>query len=395
MAHSPDDHDSFRAVTKRRILDDMLGKVGEQLAGEWKVLIVDRVTVKVVSSACGMSDLTGQGVSLVENIALGRQPQPHLEAVYFITPSPGSVAKLIADFDDAAAKKKSKNGGEGRGQMYRKAHVFFSSPLPPAQLEAIKSCKSLVEALGSLVEFNLEYFTKDSRTFVTDQPGAMEVIFGGSSPSTTAEFNAECDLTATRLATLMAALREFPTIRYKAAKNADGAVAVGGAAAAVATKVHRAMLSLASKSSSSSIPTAPTCDLLILDRSFDPIAPIVHEWTYEAMVHDLLPVSPLGVYRYTIETNTGPQEKDAVLGEADPLWVELRHMHIAAVLNTLAEKAKAFSAGKHGGRLTGEASTGSIKKVVENLPKFMVRFPSIDYCTPAFFCLFFNSHEES
>jgi syntaxin-binding protein 1 len=53
--------------------------------------------------------------------------------------------------------------------------------------------------------------------------------------------------------------------------------------------------------------------LLILDRGFDTIAPVVHEWTYEAMVHDLLPVTPLGLYRYTIETNAGPQEKEAVL----------------------------------------------------------------------------------
>eukprot|EP00227_Mantoniella_beaufortii_P004858 CAMPEP_0197612216 /NCGR_PEP_ID=MMETSP1326-20131121/56862_1 /TAXON_ID=1155430 /ORGANISM="Genus nov. species nov., Strain RCC2288" /LENGTH=87 /DNA_ID=CAMNT_0043180943 /DNA_START=199 /DNA_END=459 /DNA_ORIENTATION=+ len=83
-----EDHDSFRAFTKRRILDDMLGKVSKQLGGEWKVLIVDPVTVRVVSSSCGMSDLTAQGVSLVENITLGRQPQPHLDAVYFISPSP-------------------------------------------------------------------------------------------------------------------------------------------------------------------------------------------------------------------------------------------------------------------------------------------------------------------
>ena len=59
------------------------------------------------------------------------------------------------------------------------------------------------------------------------------------------------------------------------------------------------------------------------------------------------------MYRYTIETNAGPQEKEAVLGEADPLWVELRHMHIAAVLNTLAEKAKQFSSAKHGGGAGG------------------------------------------
>ena len=62
-----------------------------------------------------------------------------------------------------------------------------------------------------------------------------------------------------------AALREFPAIRYKAAKTADGAVAVGGAAAAVAAKVHRAMLTLNSKPGSF-IPGNPSCDLLIVDR---------------------------------------------------------------------------------------------------------------------------------
>ena len=130
------------------------------------------------------------------------------------------------------------------------------------------------------------------------------------------------------------------------------------------------MLAMSSKRGST-LPTKPSCDLLILDRAVDPIAPIVHEWTYEAMVHDLLPVSALGLYRYTIETNAGPQAKEAVLSENDPLWVELRHKHIAAVLHALAEKAKQFSSGKKGARLTGEASTGAIKKVVESLPQFM------------------------
>jgi len=34
--------------------DDMLGKVSAQQGGEWKVLIVDPTTVRVVSSAVGM-----------------------------------------------------------------------------------------------------------------------------------------------------------------------------------------------------------------------------------------------------------------------------------------------------------------------------------------------------
>ena len=45
------------------------------------------------------------------------------------------------------------------------------------------------------------------------------------------------------------------------------------------------------------LPPRETCDLLILDRTVDPVAPVIHEWTYEAMVYDLLPVED-NVIRY-------------------------------------------------------------------------------------------------
>jgi syntaxin-binding protein 1 len=35
-------------------------------------------------------------------------------------------------------------------------------------------------------------------------------------------------------------------------------------------------------------PQVETCDLIIVDRSIDPVASVIHEWTYDAMCHDLL-----------------------------------------------------------------------------------------------------------
>ena len=41
-----------------------------------------------------------------------------------------------------------------------------------------------------------------------------------------------------------------------------------------------------------------------MDRGFDPVAPIIHDWTYEPMVYDLL--APEGsTYRYHAENNRG------------------------------------------------------------------------------------------
>jgi hypothetical protein len=82
--------------------------------------------------------------------------------------------------------------------MYLKAHVFFSSPLPSAQLLQIKKCKPLVESLVSLAELNLEYQTRDQRTFVTGQEYALVDFFGGKSPRDKPEWRREVDVCATR-----------------------------------------------------------------------------------------------------------------------------------------------------------------------------------------------------
>lgn len=267
----PNDRDSFRAATRRRFVDDMLGKVQEASPqSEWRVMIVDDVTVRVVSSTCGMSDLTAGGISLVETLGKPREPQGHLEAVYFLTPSAESVGKLCDDWAKPMTKKKK---DDAPTSMYLKAHVFFSSPLPSAQLLQIKKCKPLVESLVSLAELNLEYQTRDQRTFVTGQEYALVDFFGGKSPKDKPEWRREVDVCATRLTTLLASLKEMPKIRYKSV-GPDG-VKGGSVAAAVAEKVHRQTAYLAKKSGQS---LATTCDVLIVDRSVDPIAPIVHEW---------------------------------------------------------------------------------------------------------------------
>jgi hypothetical protein len=36
------------------------------------------------------------------------------------------------------------------------------------------------------------------------------------------------------------------------------------------------------------LPARETCDLVIVDRCVDAVAPVIHEWTYEALVYDLL-----------------------------------------------------------------------------------------------------------
>ncbi|KAJ0779305.1 putative sec1-like protein [Helianthus annuus] len=51
-----------------------------------QVLIMDKVTMKVMSASCKMADITDQGVSLVEQLFKGREPMPNMDAIYYIQP---------------------------------------------------------------------------------------------------------------------------------------------------------------------------------------------------------------------------------------------------------------------------------------------------------------------
>lgn len=131
---------SFKQILHDRLLMDMLRSVKTtERSTEWKVLIMDEMTVKVMSSSCTMTEITDEGISLVESLGKSRQPLPALDAVYFIRPSPDSVQALIKDMS-------------GKSPLYKKAFVFFSSSVPRNLLKSIKDEASVLSRVAVLRE---------------------------------------------------------------------------------------------------------------------------------------------------------------------------------------------------------------------------------------------------
>jgi len=273
-----------------------------------------------------------------------------MDGVYFITPSEKSVNAMIADCERGA---------------HRAAHVFFTSPASRAVLSAIKSSAACVKMLANCSELNLEYVMVDQHGFSVMMDRALNETFGVGREASQQQLRA-LDMISVRLATVLMSLGEVPSIRYMAKVGNRKSDAARG----VADRVDRIVTGLLRAKGNEEAKNNPTCDLLILDRSFDVIAPVIHEWTYESMVYDLLDV-PNGVYKYKITTAKGEQDKEAVLGDDDPLWTELRHAHIAEVLTWLADKTRSFAniGGQTGA--TRDLTTGQLKKAVEALPRVL------------------------
>lgn len=68
----------------------------------------------------------------------------------------------------------------------------------------------------------------------------------------------------------------------------------------------------------------------------DVIAPFLHEFTYQAMANDLLPIENGVRYTYKFQTAVGAYEdKTAMLSDADTVWTDLRHMHMREAIDKL------------------------------------------------------------
>ena len=216
---------------------------------------------------------------------------------------------------------------------------------------------------------NLEYLLVDSRTFSTNEEGALKTFFGSSVDSSTSyrmEIEVRegmrqagagtaglarclagvlpsgcpavylpgwmvlsawvagaispiallpaslpaCQVMTARLVTVFATLREMPAIRFRAAAPPGEEFPPGLesrllVAQRVAVELHERLAAL---QRSGLLPERETCELILTDRGFDPVAPVIHEWTYEAMTHDLLGGTPAlkdNVFLYEAQTQGG------------------------------------------------------------------------------------------
>ncbi|KAL3498713.1 hypothetical protein ACH5RR_041445 [Cinchona calisaya] len=353
----------FRQITRERLLYEMLRstKTGDSKS-TWKVLVMDKVTVKIMSYSCKMADITEEGVSLVEDIYRRRQPLPTMDAIYFIQPTKENVVIFLSDMS-------------GKSHLYKKAFVFFSSPVPRDLVNQIKRDSSVLSRIGALREMNLEYFPIDSQGFITDNERALEELFGDEESSRKGDV---ClNAMATSIATVFASLQEFPFVRFHAAKSLDPTT-MTTFRDLIPTKLAAAVWNclMKYKANLTNYPQTETCELLILDRSVDQVAPIIHEWTYDAMCHDLLNMEG-NKYVHEVPSKTGvPEKKEVLLEDHDPIWLELRHSHIADASECLHEKMKNFVSKnkaaqiQHGSRDGGELSTRDLQKMVQALPQY-------------------------
>ncbi|KAG2011621.1 Ras opposite [Coprinopsis cinerea AmutBmut pab1-1] len=364
----------------------------------WKILVVDDHSQKLIGAVLKHFDILQENVTLIESISNHREPQPEFEAMYLLMPTRQNVERIIRDYS-------------GRLQ-YGGAHLFFIEGLSEELFQRLTSSPA-EPYLRALKELFLNFWATEAQAFSLQEPGLFFSIY--SPPRTEAAFKPARDrleedlqFTSKVIANCCITLNEYPYIRYYMPSNhpplgplkpnaqtrapppSEGSsrwrtsLARGSDAraheAADTEYVTRLLAFMVEQNLEEHKKLNPDFGkpeqgrprgvLIITDRSMDMIAPFVHEFTYQAMAHDLLPIHD-NKYTYKFQSAIGAYEdKTATLSDADNVWTEVRHMHMREAIDKLMADFNKFLTDNAVFKGEGAANLNDMKEMLANLPQY-------------------------
>jgi len=228
----------------------------EEAGPGMKVMLLDAETTPTVSLAFAQSALMRQEVFLFERVqeAPSQEDLRHLKCLAILRPDQESLRLLAAEL---------------ASPRYGAYHLHFTNLLPKA-------------AVKQLAEADMQEVVKEVREIYIDFLPIGSHLFGLSlasplQPLGSRWVEGSLARTGQALASLLLGLRLNPTIRYQ-----EGSGPAAMLAQALRATVAREAAMFAGEG-------GPV--VLVLDRREDPVTPLLTQWTYQAMVHQLLGIT--------------------------------------------------------------------------------------------------------
>ncbi|KAK6350712.1 vacuolar protein sorting-associated protein 45 [Orbilia javanica] len=324
----------------RIITDGATSTQNTGATGKMKILLLDSETMPIMSTATSQSTLLQHEVFLIDRLEnVNREKMRHLKCLCFVRPSPDSIQLLVEELRDP---------------KYSEYMLYFSNIVKKSSLERLAEADDH-EVVKSVQEVFADYLVINPDLFALKDSALNGLRIWSQSPD---QWNPDALIRATDgvLASLLT-LKKKPLIRY--ARNSL-------MAKKLATELTFQMTQEAQLFDFRKTDTPPI--LLILDRRSDPITPLLSQWTYQAMVHELLGIEN-GRVDLSDVPDTRPEHKEIVLSaDQDPFFKKNMYVNFGDLGSNIKEYVDQYQAKTNSSK--NLESIADMKRFVEEYPEF-------------------------
>ncbi|XP_077446023.1 vacuolar protein sorting-associated protein 45 isoform X2 [Stigmatopora argus] len=311
-----------------------ISKMIESSGAGMKVLLMDKETTSIVSVVYTQSEILQKEVYLFERIdSQNRESMKHLKAICFLRPTKQNVEHLIQEL---------------RRPKYSVYFIYFSNVISKSEIKALAEADEQ-EVVAEVQEFYGDFIAINPHVFSLNLQGVAK----GRSWDPSVLWRCTQGLTS-----LLLALKKCPMIRYQL--SSDMSKRLGENVKQIITKEYELF-----DFRKTEVPPL----LLILDRSDDAITPLLNQWTYQAMVHELL-----GINNNRIDLSRVPgiskDLREVVLSaENDEFYANNLYLNFGEIGTNIKNLMEDFQKKRPKGQQKLE-SISDMKSFVDNYPQF-------------------------
>ncbi|KAI0840482.1 Sec1-like protein [Hypoxylon sp. FL0890] len=308
-------------------------------SAKMKILLLDKDTVPIVSTAITQSSLLNHEVYLTDRLDnQNREKMRHLRCLCFVRPSPDSIQFLIDELRDP---------------KYGEYYLYFSNVVKKSSLERLAEADDH-EVVKQVQEHFADYIVINPDLFSLSLTLPQQRIWSGNPDLWNPD---SLQRTTDGLIAILLSLKKKPLIRYE--RNSL-------LAKKLATEVRYHITQEEQLFDFRKVDTPPI--LLILDRREDPATPLLNQWTYQAMVHQLL-----GIHNGRVNLDgvpdIRPELKEIVLSpDQDPFFKKNMYLNFGDLGGNIKDYVEQYQS-----KTKNNANIESItdmKRFIEEYPEF-------------------------
>ncbi|KAK7496933.1 hypothetical protein BaRGS_00011913 [Batillaria attramentaria] len=310
-----------------------VSKMIEGCGGGMKVLLMDKETTSIVSMVYAQSEILQKEVYLFERIdSPGRETMKHLNCIAFLRPTKENVELLAQEL---------------RIPKYGLYFIYFSNVISKQDVKILAEADDQ-EVVREVQEFYGDYIAVNPHLFSLNIVGCCQNLTW---------IPAHLSRTVQGLTSVLLSLKKCPMIRYQNSSEM---------ARKLAESVRQVINKEAALFEFRKTDVAPV--LLILDRRDDAVTPLLNQWTYQAMVHELLGINNNRINLANVPGITKDLQEVVLSAEHDEFYANNMYMNFGEIGSNIKELMEEFQ--KKSKSQAKVESIADMKAFVENYPQF-------------------------